>query len=68
MAFYNSFKFAPAEWIPFKDREVLDSVVNVDMYEKQGKTDKAVELYNRIKNEYPQAPEAVNIDRFINVK
>lgn len=38
------------------------------MYEKQGKTDKAVELYNRIKNEYPQAPEAVNIDRFINVK
>ena len=38
------------------------------MYEKQGKADKAIELYNRIKNEYPQAPEAVNIDRFINVK
>ena len=38
------------------------------MYEKQGKADKAIELYNRIKNEYPQAPEAVNIDRFINAK
>jgi tetratricopeptide (TPR) repeat protein len=38
------------------------------MYEKQGNTDKAIELYNRIKNEYPQAPEAVNIDRFINAK
>ena len=38
------------------------------MYEKQGKADKAIELYNRIKNEYPQAPEAANIDRFINAK
>ncbi len=38
------------------------------MYEKQGKTEKAIELYNRIKNEYPQAPEAANIDRFINAK
>ena len=38
------------------------------MYEKQGNADKAIELYNRIKNEYPQAPEAVNIDRFINAK
>lgn len=38
------------------------------MYEKQGKADKAIELYNRIKNEYPQAPEASNIDRFINAK
>lgn len=38
------------------------------MYEKQGKTEKAIELYHRIKNEYPQAPEAANIDRFINAK
>ena len=38
------------------------------MYEKQGKADKALELYNRIKNEYPQAPEAANIERFINAK
>ena len=38
------------------------------MYEKLGKADKAIELYNRIKNEYPQAPEAANIDRFINAK
>ena len=35
---------------------------------EQGKADKAIELYNRIKNEYPQAPEASNIDRFINAK
>ena len=38
------------------------------MYEKQGNTEKALELYKRIKNEYPQAPEAANIDRFINAK
>ena len=36
MAFVNTFKFAPAEWIPFQDREILDSVVNVDMYAQQG--------------------------------
>ena len=38
------------------------------MYEQQGNTEKAIELYNRIKNEYPQAPEAANIERFINAK
>lgn len=38
------------------------------MYEKQGNAEKALELYNRIKNEYPQAPEAANIDSFINAK
>ena len=37
MSFYNTFKFAPAEWLPFQDREVLDSVVNEDMYARQGK-------------------------------
>lgn len=36
------------------------------MYEKQGKADKALELYKRIRNEYPQSPEAADIDRFIN--
>jgi len=36
MAFINTFKFAPAEWLPFQDREVLDSVVNVDMRAQQG--------------------------------
>lgn len=36
------------------------------MYEKQGKKNEAIKLYNRIKVEYPQAPEAANIDRFIN--
>jgi acyl-CoA reductase-like NAD-dependent aldehyde dehydrogenase len=35
------------------------------MYEQQGNAEKAIELYNRIKNEYPQAPEAANIERFI---
>ena len=38
------------------------------MYEQQGNAEKAIELYNRIKNEYPQAPEAANIERFINAK
>ncbi|MBQ8336882.1 MAG: tetratricopeptide repeat protein [Bacteroidaceae bacterium] len=38
------------------------------MYEKQGKNDKAIELYNRIKTEYPQSPEASGIDRLINAK
>ena len=37
MAFKNSFKFAPAEWLPFQDQEVLDSVINEDMYARQGK-------------------------------
>lgn len=37
MAFINSFKFAPAEWLPFQDREVLDAVVNKDINEYQGK-------------------------------
>lgn len=38
------------------------------MYEQLGESEKALELYERIKNEYPQAPEAANIDRFINAK
>ena len=38
MAFINTFKFAPAEWLPFQDRTVLDEVVNVDMRARQGKT------------------------------
>lgn len=38
------------------------------MYEKLGKNDKAIELYKRIKTEYPQSPEASGIDRFINAK
>ncbi len=37
MAFYNLFKFAPAEWLPFREQEVLDSVVNEDFYARQGK-------------------------------
>ena len=37
MAFYNSFKFAPAEFLPFQDREVLDRVVNENVNARQGK-------------------------------
>lgn len=36
MPFVNTFKFAPAEWLPFQDRKVLDEVVNVDMNARQG--------------------------------
>ena len=37
MSFINTFKFAPAEWLPFQDREVLDKVVNMSIEEHQGK-------------------------------
>ena len=37
MAYYNSFKFAPGPWYPYKDMAVLDSVVNEDLYARQGK-------------------------------
>ena len=36
MAFINTFKFAPAEWMPFQDRKVLDEVVNINISERQG--------------------------------
>ena len=37
MAFNNSFKFAPAEWLPFKDGEAVAAALNVDLRERQGK-------------------------------
>ncbi|MBQ3234981.1 MAG: hypothetical protein IJA97_02355 [Clostridia bacterium] len=37
MAFYSSFKFAPGEWFPFKDREFIDNIVNEDVNARQGK-------------------------------
>ena len=37
MAFINSFKFAPGPWYKFRDVDVLDSVVNIDLYAHQGK-------------------------------
>lgn len=37
MAFKNTFKFAPAEWLPFRDDKVLLEIENVDMYAHQGK-------------------------------
>lgn len=30
------FTFAPAPWLPYRDQDVLDSVVDVDLKEKQG--------------------------------
>ena len=37
MAFVNTYKFAPAEWLPFQDQAVLDRVVNEDINAHQGK-------------------------------
>ena len=37
MAYHNSFRFAPAEWLPFRDSEVLERVANTDIREHQGK-------------------------------
>lgn len=36
MAYEVTFKFAPGEWFPYQDREVLLDVQRVDMYAKQG--------------------------------
>lgn len=37
MAFINKFQFAPAEWLPFKDRAVLDEVWSADIEAHAGK-------------------------------
>ena len=37
MAFFNTFKFAPAAFLPFQDQAVLDQVVNEDIRQRQGK-------------------------------
>ncbi|MBP3588755.1 MAG: hypothetical protein J6J51_06945 [Clostridia bacterium] len=37
MAFVNTYKFAPAEWLPFQDQAILDQVVNEDINAHQGK-------------------------------
>ena len=37
MAYYCSYKFEPAEWLPFRDRQYLDTVGNEDMFARQGK-------------------------------
>ena len=36
MAYEVNFKFAPAEWLPYRDSEVLMQVMREDMYAKQG--------------------------------
>ena len=41
----------------------MDAAAN---YEQQGKGAEAKKLYERVKKEYPQSPEAINIDKFIN--
>ena len=45
MAYISSFKFAPAEWLPFQDRTVLDRVVNEDLYTYQGNKFENPEFY-----------------------
>ena len=37
MAFTLNFKFAPAEWLPFRDEETLFRVMNEDFYKKEGR-------------------------------
>ena len=37
MAFVNKFEFAPAQWLPLQDREMLDRVGMMDINEHQGK-------------------------------
>ncbi len=37
MAYNLTFKFAPAEWLPFRDPETLLKIENVDMYAHEGK-------------------------------
>ena len=37
MAFYNTFRFAPAEWLPVQDQAILDRVVNGDIRAHQGR-------------------------------
>ena len=37
MAFNNTFKFAPAEWLPFQEVEVLKNASNTDIRERQVK-------------------------------
>ena len=37
MAFINKFGFAPAEWLPVRDRDLLDRIAQEDYYAHQGK-------------------------------
>ena len=37
MAYQSVFPFAPAEWLPIRDRELLAKIVDANLEEKQGK-------------------------------
>jgi len=37
MAFINKFAFAPAQWLPLQDREMLDRVLQMNIMDHQGK-------------------------------
>jgi len=37
MAFTNKFAFAPAQWLPLQDREMLDRVLQMNIMDHQGK-------------------------------
>ena len=45
MAYINSFQYAPAEWLPYRDKEVLDRIVNEDLYAYQGASFDNPEFY-----------------------
>ncbi len=51
MAFTSSFKYAPAEWLPIQDRELLDKVVNYDVVALQGKNFENPEFELKVVNE-----------------
>ena len=36
MAYEFTFRFAPADYLPFRDNDVLERVVNEDLYKKEG--------------------------------
>ena len=37
MAFNSVFSFAPAEWLPLQDQELVDSIGHMELAEVQGK-------------------------------
>ncbi|MBO5906983.1 MAG: hypothetical protein J6Q85_02375 [Clostridia bacterium] len=48
MAINKYFNFAPAEFLPFQDREVLDSVISIDLKTREGNTFENPEFELRI--------------------
>ncbi len=51
MSHNNSFEFAPAEWLPFQDRDVLNRVAKENLAEHQGKAYEHPEFEMKIVND-----------------